>query len=61
MKRFRIGIYSADPRVGIRPSGELVLQAASPEAATALAVETLADFPWRQLDASEASCHEEQI
>jgi hypothetical protein len=57
MKQFTIDIYAADPRAGARPCGKLLLGASTAEAVLALAIEMLADFSWKQLDAREAPCH----
>jgi hypothetical protein len=54
MRRYRIAIYSSDPRNGARPSAELFLLARSQSEAAALAMGRLVSFPWVQLDTTNA-------
>lgn len=54
MRRFKIWVYRGDPRHGARACCEMFLLATSQAAASALAMQCLAEFPWKQLDVLEA-------
>jgi hypothetical protein len=54
MGRYRVMVYSSEPRGGARPSAELFLYARSQADASFIAMERLARFSWVQLDTTDA-------
>jgi hypothetical protein len=53
MKRFNVRVYVSEPRTGPHPHSERIMVAGSASEASKIAIDELAEFPWRVIDVIE--------